>query len=353
MIPLRGSLRTPAERAAQIAHHKRIACAKPQIMPQRFDAPHGSGYLCRVMSEQLPFFDIQVNGYGGIDFNQDDLSAETLQQACEKLAADGVQSILATIITEHVDRMCTRLANLARLRAQSPLAQKLIQGLHIEGPFLSPETGYRGAHPLDAIQQAEPDVMQRMLDAGEGLTRLVTLAPEMDPDMKVTRMLVKAGVKVSAGHTNASLDQLRAATDAGLSLFTHLGNGCPMQMHRHDNIIQRALSLHDRLWICFIADGVHVPFVALGNYLRAAGIERCIIVTDAIAPAGLGPGRYTLGRWDLLIGEDMVARAPDGSHFVGAAITMRQTADNLRNGLGLSTSDIRRLTCDNPRAAMA
>jgi N-acetylglucosamine-6-phosphate deacetylase len=121
-----------------------------------------------------------------------------------------------------------------------------------------------------------------------------------------------------------------------------------MQMHRHDNIIQRALSVADRLMIGFIADGTHVPMFALKNYLKAAGIERCYVVTDAIAPAGLGPGRYTLGRWDLQIGQDMVARAPDGSHFVGSAITMPQTYQNLTATLGLSDDEARMLVYGNP-----
>ena len=94
---------------------------------------------------------------------------------------------------------------------------------------------------------------------------------------------------------------------------------------------------------------MHVPFVALGNYLRAAGIDRCAVVTDAIAPASLGPGRYKLGRWDLLIGDDMVARAPDGSHFVGAAITMKQSHDNLREKLRLRQADCAKLLAENPR----
>jgi N-acetylglucosamine-6-phosphate deacetylase len=137
-----------------------------------------------------------------------------------------------------------------------------------------------------------------------------------------------------------------------LTMFTHLGNGCPMQMHRHDNVIQRALSLSDRLWVMFIADGVHVPFFALKNYLNVVGVERAIVVTDAIAPAGLGPGRYTLARWDLVIGEDMVARAPDGSHFVGSGITMKQTIENLVAGVGLKREDAMRLVSENPRKAV-
>jgi N-acetylglucosamine-6-phosphate deacetylase len=194
--------------------------------------------------------------------------------------------------------------------------------------------------------------MKQLLEATGGLTKIVTLAPECDPDFKVTRMLANQGITVSAGHTDASLDQLQRAIDAGLSMFTHVGNGCPMLMHRHDNIIQRALSLSDRLWLTFIADGAHVPWPALGNYLRCAGLDRCIVVSDAIAAAGLGPGRYTLGHWDIMIGEDMVARAPDGSHLVGSAGTMDRSTKNLRGHLQLSDVEVRQLTCDNPRKAI-
>ncbi len=299
-----------------------------------------------------PFFDLQVNGYGGVDFNQDDLTADGLHRACERLEADGVAGILATIITDELQRMSRRLANLVRLREQDPLAKRLVAGLHIEGPFISLVRGYSGAHPVDAIRPADGDEMQLLLDAGDGLTRLVTLAPEQDEGAKVIRSLASQGVRVSAGHTDASLDQLHAAIDAGLTLFTHLGNGCPMQMHRHDNIVQRALSLSDRLQIMFIADGVHVPYTALRNYLRLTGFDKTIVVSDAVAPAGLGPGRYTLGRWDLLIGQDMVARAPDGSHFVGSAITMKQAYANLVGPVGLSADDATKLTRDNPMRAV-
>ena len=299
------------------------------------------------------YIDLQVNGYGGVDFNQDDLTAEGLHTACVRLEADGVAGILATVITEDVGRMVRRLANLARLREADPLAKRLVAGLHIEGPFLNEAPGYRGAHPVDAIHPADADEMKRLLDAAGGLTKIVTLAPERDPGMRVTRMLDRQGITVSAGHCDPSTDELKAAVDAGLRMFTHLGNGCPMQMHRHDNVIQRTLALADRLWITFIADGVHVPFFALDNYLKVVGTDRCIVVTDAIAPAGLGPGRYTLGRWDLLIGPDMVARAPDGSHFVGSAMTMPQAERNLRDRLGLSASDVARLTIVNPHEALA
>jgi N-acetylglucosamine-6-phosphate deacetylase len=165
-------------------------------------------------------------------------------------------------------------------------------------------------------------------------------------------MLCDQGVVVAAGHCDPSFDQLRAAADAGLSLFTHLGNGCPKQVDRHDNIIQRVLSLSDRIRPCFIADGAHVPFFALRNYLRTAGLERCIVVTDAVSPAGLGPGRYRIGRWELDVGPDMVVRAPGDKHLVGSAGTMPRTLENLVQHVGLTEAQALRLTRDNPAAVL-
>src|SRR5690606_2198311 len=97
-------------------------------------------------------------------------------------------------------------------------------------------------HPADAIHPANCGDMQQLLDAGGGLVRLVTLAPERDPGLTVTKMLARQGIIVSGGHSDATIDQLDEAIDAGLSMWTHLGNGCPLQMHRHDNVIQRVLS---------------------------------------------------------------------------------------------------------------
>ena len=304
------------------------------------------------MTAPATYFDLQVNGYAGVDFNQDGLKPEALHRSCERLEADGVGGCLATIITDELEAMCRRLSALVACREGDAVARRVIAGVHIEGPFLNDTDGYRGAHPRDAMGPASADVMSRLLDAAAGLTRVVTLAPERDEGFTVTRMLAARGIVVSAGHTDATLDQLRGAIDAGLSMFTHVGNGCPMQLHRHDNIVQRALSLADRLWLCFIADGAHVPFVALANYLRLAGEDRAVVVSDAIAPAGLGPGRYTLGRWDIVVGEDMVPRAPDRSHFVGSGVTMRKSAENLRDALQLPDAVVRRLTCDNPRAVL-
>lgn len=295
------------------------------------------------------FFDLQVNGYAGVDFNGDKSTTADIEGMCQRLERDGVGGILATVITAPLADMTSRIHRIVEAREASPRIRAMIAGLHIEGPFLNPEEGYRGAHDPQSIRLPRLDDVKRLHDACGGLMKMLTLAPEYDMDLKATRWLAGQGVVVSAGHCNPSMDTLEAAADAGLTLCTHVGNGCPMQMPRHDNIIQRILSLRERLTLCFIADGVHIPFFALGNYLRACGLDRAVVVTDAMEAAGMGPGLYGIGKFRVLVGEDLAAWAPDRSHLVGSAGTMRRTADNLRSKLGISSADVRRLTRDNPR----
>ncbi|MBL9134014.1 MAG: N-acetylglucosamine-6-phosphate deacetylase, partial [Verrucomicrobiaceae bacterium] len=268
------------------------------------------------------------------------------------LVQDGCDAILATFITDHVPVLERRIGKLVELREKDDLAKQVIQGIHIEGPFINPIKGYVGAHPPQAVKAANVDDAKRLLDAAGGLAKLMTLAPEHDEGAKTTAFLASQGIVVSAGHCDPTLDQLRAACDAGLSMFTHVGNGCPVQMHRHDNIIQRALSLHERLWLCFIPDGVHIPFFVLKNWLASTGLERAIFVTDAISAARLGPGRYTLAGWDILIGDDLVARSPDGTHFVGSTVTVPRIRANALNELGMSEVQLTRVLDTNPRRAM-
>jgi N-acetylglucosamine-6-phosphate deacetylase len=303
-------------------------------------------------------FDLQVNGYAGCDFAADDLPLETVRTACEALVADGVEAILATIITGPPDRMAGHLARLVGYREEDPLVRRVIAGFHVEGPFLSPLSGFVGAHDPSAILPASPAVAARLVEAGAGLVRILTLAPECDDRLATTRFLSDRGVVVSAGHTDAPLDTLRAAVEAGLSMVTHLGNGCPMRLDRHDSIIQRVLALGRmqaraggvRPWVSFIPDGVHVPFFALGNYLEAVGFDRALVVTDAIAAARLGPGRYTLGGGPVAVDASGVARRPGSENLAGSTVTMARSCELLRGELGLSGEVVTRLVDRNPRA---
>ena len=294
------------------------------------------------------FLDLQVNGYAGVDFNGEDWTLDQIVSACQRLAQDGVQGILATVITDRLDLMCDRLRRLASACHESPEVARMIRGLHVEGPFLNEQSGYIGAHPSCQTKPANLQDMQKLLEATNGLARVVTLAPERDLGFAVTRWLVDRGMVVAAGHCNPTFDELRGSIDAGLSMFTHLGNGCPLQIHRHDNVIQRALSLADHLWLGFIADDVHVPFVALGNYHRAAGLDRCFVVTDAISAAGQGPGKYQLGNRTVIVDDQLATWAEGRDHLMGSAGTMPHSAKKLEQDLGLSAADVKQLTWENP-----
>jgi N-acetylglucosamine-6-phosphate deacetylase len=226
-------------------------------------------------------------------------------------------------------------------------------GIHVEGPFISPLPGFIGAHPAAQVVPPTVEAARKLVDAGAGLVRLVTLAPERDHGFTTIRWLADHGVLVSAGHCDPSLDQLDAAIDAGLSAFTHLGNGCPPTLHRHDNILQRVLAARRLRWVMVIADGVHLPPFVLGNVLRLVGVERAIAVTDATAAAGMGPGRYRLAGREVVVGEDGAAWSEDRSHLVGSTVTMRRVREVLRDAAGLSAAEIERLTAENPSRAIA
>lgn len=299
------------------------------------------------------YVDLQVNGYAGVDFNADDVTEEQLAEVCERLSADGVQQILATVITAPLEAMTARLSNLARHIERVPEIGRMIGGLHVEGPFINPQPGFVGAHPASAVEPASSETARRLVEAGGGHVKLFTLAPEMDERARVTEELSRQGIAVAAGHSDASRDQLCESIDAGLKLFTHLGNGCPAMLARHDNIIQRVLSLADRLMISFIADGHHVPFPALRNYVRCIPDENVVIVTDAISAAGLGPGRYQLAGQTVEVDSAGAAWSADRTHFAGSAATMPKMAKLLTEQMTLGPARIQRWMSDNPRRLIA
>lgn len=292
--------------------------------------------------------DLQVNGYVGVDFNDPQIAPAAIAKAATAMRKDSVAAALPTIITASPAVMVACITNLQRAIAENPEVGGVFRGLHVEGPFLSPRPGYIGAHPVDHARSQDLSLLAELIDAGKGLVRLLTLAPEVDIDGRMTQYCVERGIVVAAGHTDASLDELDCCIAAGLSLFTHLGNGCPREMDRHDNIIYRALRRADRLRYTLIADGFHVPEVLFHNLLQWVPIERLAVVSDAISAAGLGPGTYQLGSRQVTIGADRAAREPGGQHFVGSASTMRDADHWLSQTLGLSLSQRQELLQRNP-----
>lgn len=299
------------------------------------------------------FVDLQVNGYAGVDFNGDNVTDHDAATVGARMKSDGVDSALATIITAPIDAMIRRISRLAVLIETVPEFASVIDGIHIEGPFINPQDGFVGAHPASAVVPATDKIAKRLLDAAGGHAKLMTLAPEMDDRAVVTRSLTDQGIVVAAGHCDASIDQLNESIDAGLAMFTHLGNGCPGQLHRHDNIIQRVLSVSERLPISFIADGHHVPAFALKNYLQIVPDENIIIVSDAISAAGLGPGRYELADQIVYVDEDGAAWCEDRTHFAGCATTLPEMVRILDEKVGIDPKASRRWMTENPQRVLA
>lgn len=294
------------------------------------------------------YVDLQVNGYIGVDFNDPRTTPHDVRKAAEGMRQEGVIAALPTVITGPVDAMCKCLATLRQAIEQDELVGEMFRGIHIEGPFLSPEKGYIGAHPVECARAEDLQLLEKLFEAAGPWTRLVTLAPEIDKQGRLTALCAERGIVVAAGHTDATLEQLDCCIANGLELFTHLGNGCPKMMDRHDNIIYRALLRCDRLRYTLIADGFHLPEVIFRNLLDWIPLDRLAVVSDAISAAGLGPGTYQLGQRQISIGPDKAARDPSGQNFVGSACSMRDADQWLEKTLGLSHTARRQLLCQNP-----
>ncbi|RMF39952.1 MAG: N-acetylglucosamine-6-phosphate deacetylase [Planctomycetota bacterium] len=289
------------------------------------------------------YVDLQVNGYVGIDFNDPTTSVAQLHSAADAMRRDGVVAALPTVITGSAEAMTTCIRNLVHAIEQRPETADVFRGIHVEGPFLSPAEGYIGAHPRQHAKFQDLRLLEDLCRAGGPWIRMVTLAPEVDPGGKMVRFCRERNIIVAAGHTNASLDQLECAIESGLSLFTHLGNGCPRVMDRHDNIIFRALRLRERLRFTVIADGFHIPRLLFENLLDWIPTDRLAVVSDAISAAGLGPGVYQLAGRSVTIGPDRACRDASGEHFVGSASRMCDADDWLRDTLGLPARRRRQL----------
>ena len=296
----------------------------------------------------MSVFDLQLNGYKGIDFNADDLTLGNLSAACDAFQNDGGGRMLATIITDRVDRMVSRIRRLVELRSADRRITDVLAGIHIEGPFISSQKGYVGAHPAEHVLPASISVAAQLVEAGQGLVRLVTLAPECDHELRTTCWLVEHGIRVSAGHCDPSAETIDQAIDVGLTAFTHLGNGCPAQLHRHDNILWRVLASDRLRWVMLIADGVHLPPTLVRTVIRTIGLERVIAVSDATAAAGMGAGTFSLAGQDVVVDESGAAWAADRSHLVGSTASPRRLREVLCKDVGLSDADAEQILVVNP-----
>ncbi|MFN0066624.1 MAG: N-acetylglucosamine-6-phosphate deacetylase [Limisphaerales bacterium] len=259
--------------------------------------------------------DVQVNGYAGVDFQRDDLDEAALRHAAVALTRDGCGVFFAAIITASWPAMLARVRRLAGFVGRVPGPA----GIHVEGPWLSERPGFCGAHEPAWMRDPSPGQLQELLEAATSVPLLLTLAPERPGALEVIHAAVRAGAVVSLGHTDAATGQLRAAVAAGATGFTHLGNGCPEQLDRNDNILWRALDTPG-LACALIPDGIHLPPPVFRGLHRALGSGRAWFTTDAMAAAGAPPGEFTLGALRLAVGADGVVRQPGRPNFAGSAL---------------------------------
>ena len=295
-------------------------------------------------------FDIQVNGFAGVDFQGSPSRAE-VRCACEKLHAHGMTRILATFITDEPAALVKKFAAFESHRRADPLIASTVAGYHLEGPYLSAEPGYRGAHPGELMKNPDAAEFARWQDAAGGAIRLVTVAPERAGSIEFIAEVTRRGVRVSLGHTNADERTIDDAIRAGATLCTHLGNGCPAELPRHDNIVQRLLA-RDELIACFIPDGVHLPPFVLRNLSRAKPPEKVLLTTDAMAAAGAPPGRYRLGALELDVAEDRVVRMPGAKNFAGSALTLDTGVANAVKWLGVTPDTAAEMASSVPARAL-
>jgi N-acetylglucosamine-6-phosphate deacetylase len=282
--------------------------------------------------------DLQINGFAGFDFNGDPATwtVQAFLDVAQLLRRRGVTAALPTLITDDMDRMTARARRYAELLAEEPQLAEAFPGLHIEGPFISPDDGPRGIHPREhcAIPAAAPHFFDSLQQASGGRVRVLTLAPELDGALDLIARAKIRGACAAIGHTQAPAGMIRAAVAAGAAMSTHLGNGSHHVLPRLDNYIQAQLA-EDALFASFIADGHHVPYPTLQNFIRAKGTARTVLISDATSGAGADPGRYTLGDMEVVVSEDLRVAHPGSAGFAGSALTLDRAVVNVCHGCGV------------------
>lgn len=273
--------------------------------------------------------DLQINGYGGWDFNQVPINEQAAERVTHMLYGEGVTTYFPTVITNSDEAIAEALHSIVRARAEDSLIERAIGGIHLEGPFISPEDGPRGAHNSDYVRAPDWSLFQRWQEVAEGTIRILTLSPEWPEAPEFIAKCVESGVTVAIGHTAATPEQIQEAVAAGALMSTHLGNGAHPMLPRHPNYIWEQLA-QDDLWACVIADGFHLPNSVLKVVLRTKS-ERAILVSDAVALSGMEPGQY-----DTPIGSRVVL-APEGKLYLadtpellaGSVKTLREGIEHL------------------------
>ncbi|MEO6135059.1 MAG: amidohydrolase family protein [Ginsengibacter sp.] len=234
--------------------------------------------------------DLQINGINGIDFNIPSVSVEDIEKATQFLLSIGVTTYFPTIVTNSTESILKMLGTINSACESNELVNSCVGGIHLEGPFISPKDGAKGAHDERYIKAPDWDLFSEFQKASGGRIKIITIAPEWEGSIDFIKKCCKSGVIVSIGHSLADAQQIKQAVNAGAKLSTHLGNAVPLLLPRHPNLIWDQLAADD-LYACIIGDGIHVPDSFLKVVMKIKG-DQTIVVSDATCFAGMPPGEY-------------------------------------------------------------
>jgi len=299
------------------------------------------------MSMVFPgFVDLQVNGFAGVDFSAPTLDTEAFAGACRSMRQSGTAAFLPTLITSPAEVYQRNLGVIAGVMKRPEFEDCLI-GIHLEGPFISPMEGARGAHNADWIEKPDADYLRQLQAWAGGNIRMMTIAAELEGAAELTRCATEAGITISLGHQLATADDLERLGASGAKALTHLGNALPAMLRRHENPIWAGLA-NDALFATIITDGHHLPADLIKVIVSVKGPRRLSVVSDAAAIAGLPPGRYqTLGH-QVVLDECGKLYDPETGYLVGSSATMLDCMNHLASLELLSPEDLLRVGLDNP-----
>ncbi len=293
--------------------------------------------------------DIQINGYNGIDFSDPDLTAEDLKKIVAGLWEVGVTTMLPTVISNDHEHLMTSFKALSNARTD-PKVSMSVPGFHLEGPYISPEKGFRGAHPEKYIRLPDLQEFKQYQEAANNMIRLITVAPELYGSIPLIRYCVDNDVVVSLGHHNGTAEEITEAVDAGATLSTHLGNGCANVIHRHNNPIWPQLA-EDRLSASIITDGFHLNREEVRTFYKVKGDELTILISDAVDLAGLPPGEYIRWGVTIVLTPDIV-KFPAENVLAGSASTISKCVGNMMRFTGCSLESAINMASRNPARLM-
>lgn len=293
--------------------------------------------------------DIQINGYQGLDFSDPELTAEDLKKVLNGLWEVGVTTILPTVTSNNNEHLISAFEALSAALSD-PVVSMSVPGFHLEGPYISPEPGFRGAHPEMYIRPPDLQEFKQYQEAANNMIKLVTVAPEFDGSVPLIRYCTDNDMVVSLGHHNGTAEQITAAVDAGASLVTHLGNGCANMIHRHNNPLWPQLA-EDRLSASIITDGFHLNKEEVQTFYKVKGDELTILVSDAVDLAGLPPGEYNRFGGTVLLTPDVV-KFPAEDVLAGAASPISKCIGNMMRFTGCSLESAINMASRNPARLM-